>query len=809
MSNIKVDMESRKILFSDDLIEKIIYLIKNIGVVTLEKRYYLSHIKNNELDIDFFSEIVDKISGSIDRSIPFIKEPDGILERMSPKLYGEVVDIISKYNDFNKMLDKISKDVQLENYYGVLEDYLNVLYDYKIKSRDLHLLNELYGLRDNCRDNMSYFKTDDESFDFMNKYNEALRNGDVEKTKDLFFELQDEILKEWEGFVDDIDEMTDDNFCFIGHSTNTLKFYDNFKSNYVSTSLFNQDLNDTYRFSYGFIMPAKHIVCAKSEDMFVDNNADDDQDLLVYCSISVIDHPKKVLEELLDKKRKCEKLGEYTKIYSEVVESEFAPIGIFCFSDGTREIDEFYRMAYELQKNFPNLEVKVLDTFKNKKGVDLVRTKIKMLENLENDYNKRHGNEMINIYFREGDLDRYSFFFEEFKKLKERGDYDIDEVRELYSKNKEYIKFGNSLDKLFTDKYSDKERKFILENNYALNIGVILQKDMDKYSLNDMVVSLKGYVGKLNRYYPGLDEFVSVASKITIDDSIILGLKQIPNMNFLNMTKLILEGVNQKYSEEVIDEEKHLIELEQKYNNIMNELNRRANLEEEYKYYKKICENRRYYPLMKKDYLVVLAKIKDICSLDYALSKEILELTSSLRKLEENEKPLKGDSHKKIKNLNVVKVLESGVKLCKNSIINLDNMVREVFQGDKNNTDKKENCIVLGKYDENEEILRLKKRLGCLNSKKNDNISKLNELKIEKLYIESKVRELFDCSIDEVLEKIKIANQFVGNYDHYSNYNESLNLINQLSKISADLKAERRMLESNNIDLDVIVKKLK
>ena len=228
---------------------------------------------------------------------------------------------------------------------------MNVLYDYKIKSRDLHLLNELYGLRDNCRDNMSYFKTDDESFDFMNKYNEALRNGDVEKTKALFFELQDEILKEWEGFVDDIDEMTDDNFCFIGHSTNTLKFYDNFKSNYVSTSLFNQDLNDTYRFSYGFIMPAKHIVCAKSEDMFVDNNADDDQDLLVYCSISVIDHPKKVLEELLDKKRKCEKLGEYTKIYSEVVESEFDPIGIFCFSDGTREIDEFYRMAYELQKN--------------------------------------------------------------------------------------------------------------------------------------------------------------------------------------------------------------------------------------------------------------------------------------------------------------------------------------------------------------------------------------------------------------------------------------------------------------------------
>lgn len=809
MSNIKVDMESRKILFSDDLIEKIIYLIKNIGVVTLEKRYYLSHIKNNELDIDFFLEIVDKISDSIDRSIPFIKEPGGILERMSPKLYGEVVDIISKYNDFNKMLDKIPKDVQLENYYEVLEDYLNVLYDYKIKSRDLHLLNELYELRDNCRDNMSYFKTDDESFDFMNKYNEALRNGDVEKTKTLFFELQDEILKEWENFVDDIDEMTDDNFCFIGHSTNTFKFYDNFKSNYVSTSLFNQDLNDTYRFSYGFIMPAKHIVCAKSEDMFVDNNADDNQDLLVYCSIPVIDHPKKVLEELLDEKRKYEKLGEYTKVYSEVVESEFDPIGIFCFSDGTREIDKFYRMAYELQKSFPDLEVKVFDTFKNKKGVDLVRAKIKMLENLEDDYNKRHGNEMVNIYFREGDLDRYSFFFEEFKKLKESGDYDIDEVRELYSKNKEYIKFGNSLDKLFTDKYSDKERKFILENNYALNIGAILQKDMDKYSLNDMVVSLIDYVGKLNRYYPGLDEFVSAASKITIDDSIILGLKQLPNMNFLNMTKLILEGVNQKYSEEVIDEEKHLIELEQKYNNIMNELNRRANLEEEYKYYKKICENRRYYPLMKKDYLAVLAKIKDICSLDYALSEEILELTSSLRKLEENEEMLKSNSHKKIKNLNVVKVLENGVKLCKNSIVNLDNMIRGVFQGDKNNTDKKENCIVLEKYDENEEILRLKKRLGCLNSKKNDNISKLNELKIEKLYIESKVRELFDCSIDEVLEKIKIANQFVGNYDHYSNCNESLNLINQLSKISADLKLERRKLESNNIDLDVIVKKLK
>ena len=54
-----------------------------------------------------------------------------------------------------------------------------------------------------------------------------------------------------------------------------------------------------------------------------------------------------------------------------------------------------------------------------------------------------------------------------------------------------------------------------------------------------------------------------------------------------------------------------------------------------------------------------------------------------------------------------------------------------------------------------------------------------------------------------------ISKQFVGNYDHYSKYNQSLNLINQLSKISADLKIERKKLESNNIDLDVIVKKLK
>ena len=54
----------------------------------------------------------------------------------------------------------------------------------------------------------------------------------------------------------------------------------------------------------------------------------------------------------------------------------------FCFTNGAKNYDYNYESAYELQKNFPNLEVHTFDVMKHKTGKELETFKLELVDSL-------------------------------------------------------------------------------------------------------------------------------------------------------------------------------------------------------------------------------------------------------------------------------------------------------------------------------------------------------------------------------------------------------------------------------------------
>ena len=172
-------------------------------------------------------------------------------------------------------------------------------------------------------------------------------------------------------------------------------------------------------------------------------------------------------------------------MYSEIVKDGFEPIGIFCFTDGTKNFNENYKRAHELQKSFPNLKIRTFDVMKKKKGMELDEMKCNLLNNLKSQL-------LPDTYKIEMDnLHRYDLFFEKFDKLKKIGDYTENEIESLFKYNLELLSiFDKEPDELFSGKYNDIEIKYILGKNLKYNIDDILNGQMRAFSLNN----LKNYI---------------------------------------------------------------------------------------------------------------------------------------------------------------------------------------------------------------------------------------------------------------------------------------------------------------------------
>ena len=791
MNNININNETRLLSFSEEMKKKIEYLIDSSFFMNYEKEIYKKIFNDPEISFESLQELLETVENSINKNLEFVVDNEEF-QQINLKMYNDVMSTLEEYNKYNSNYQrnglKIPKN-ELLSKANYIEDYINILYEYKIKRYNLEVLRDLARLRNDCKMNMSYYKSNDEIEIFLSQFDKAIDSGDINTAKKMIEKLQNEILEEWNKYVPNFENMTDDNFCFIGHSTNSRKFEGDFYTGYVSTSLYNQEVNDTYNGRYGFIMMPTNIVGAKSEDMYVNNISTSDEGILAYSLIAKIDHPKRILEESTKQKQENLKKGEKRKVYSEIVQKGFQPVGLFCFTNGALSLDKNYNYAKELQSNFPNLKLKIIDTYKNKKGVDLIQEKLNLINDINYDYAKRHNIlEYINS-IKEEELSRYDIFFENFTKLKESGNYSEDDIRSIFEQNQHFLGSLFDFDKLFTSNYSDKEIEFILYHNYALNINEILKGNIRKFWLIDIGDKLKQHIGKLNKYINGLDEFVTIINKTEITDELVNAMIEQKTDNLYSLSKIILNSVHNNLKKENHESMNKLLVLKENYDKLQEEL-KKLN----------IIDNQIYYSMAKSDYLELCKETKNILEENKKYDEKVKTLQEKLFELEHQKENLKNNCYENSKFYKDIEIQLARLEnlqndLAKHPFFNrraIAKNQKEINEINKNNEIEKNTFNTENKSKENQinyQISCIKNEISYLKSLKNFNNSRLNENNTQLINLKNKIKKLFDCDFNQVEEKIKEANRFMNE----ANYIEIKIRIEKLKREIEEILKQARM----------------
>lgn len=819
MSSINIDSETSQLSISPELQKKIEYLIESSLFMNFEKEAYKKIFQEPKFYFRDLNRLFSEVATSINRELDFVVGNEEF-QKINLEMYNDIMKVFEKYSTYNpehKNKGLKIRDKEVPNFIDDIEDYINILYEYKIKHHDLEVLRDLARLRTDCQKNMTYFKSDKEMEDFLSQFDNAIKSGDIPTAKKMIKELQDEILDEWKTYVPDFENMTDDNFCFIGHSTNSTKFEGNFYDNYVSTSLYNQDVNDTYNGKYGFIMMPTNIVGAKSEDMYANNISTSAEGILAYSLIAKIDHPKRILEELKQQKEANLKRGKTEKVYSEIIQKGFHPVGIFCFTNGALSLDRNYRYAKELQSNFPNLRLKVIDVLKIKKGIDLTQEKINLINDLNEDYTKRHNISTSIPQIKAEELKKYEIFFQNFTNRKENGEYDEEDIRNIFEHNKNLLNPLLDLDQLFTSFYSKEEIKFILNHNYALNIDEILKGNIQEFWLQNMKDKLKNHIGKLNEYIDGLDELVTILNKTEITTELVNEMRSQKKDNLYLWTKVILNHMNNNLQKRNVESKDKLSKLQEKYNKLQEELknlNEIKNLYEES--YFKVIKNEHYYTLAKQDYVKTCKEIKNILEKKQKSEEKVAKLQEKLLTLENQQEVLKNSSYedttidKEIKS-QIIELENINNTLKKHSFLNRIAILkkeREIKQLKINRQNQKR---IFDNENKNNEmnvyhqICSIKKDICFLRNLLDWNQEQLKEENKQLSNIETKMKELFDCRFDEVEEKIKDAHHAISEEEYLGVSSQIRNIKIEIETVLYQTQQEKEKSNQNHQTIENLI----
>lgn len=404
----------------------------------------------------------------------------------------------------------------------------NLLYTYEQTLYDMYLFFDLQASKSEYLRNMKYYKTPEEIKAYAEKFLKLAGVKDLFGLERLQAQIVSEIKDEWQHFTTPINTMTDEHFAFIGHSTTSTVFDKPFAHPLVSTSLFTQDLNDTFNCRYGFIFNPDNILLAGLGDLFVNNDAKSEEEVLPFSKTLKIVHPQKLIDDCQKLKKDNADYGIYDPICTEVVIKGFNPIGLFCFTNGALEYDYAYCNALKLKESFPSLPLAALDIMKHKTADELLNMQLELLNSL----NEQVLDSMDDILY--DDVFRYQMFFEEFKNLKTKT-YTKEDVARLFKKNYKLISYSLRPSVLFSGKYTFEEVKYALLYGYRYDIQKILTGEITKEILLALIRSLSNRVGKLNQYFPYLDEFIMIGSHLQITDEIINALNGIKVHDFKSM----------------------------------------------------------------------------------------------------------------------------------------------------------------------------------------------------------------------------------------------------------------------------------
>ncbi len=794
MEQVTISSDYKTVNIPLDMLEEVKYLVKKSRALS----FYYDRVSSN-MKYAYFDDIVTDLVNSCNFQLELIDN-----EKLDTNIIEEYKEILPVRN--NRKYSNILSYYFSHDREPLIGKTIDNLYKLNRKIEERILIDDLAKAKEDTIVDMKYFMSSEEISAFDKLYTTAIEKEDITTMQEMLGKVQEKILEEWSNYSKDLNKMTDDNFCFLGHSSKTTEYKGEFRTKYVSCSLFNQDVNDAFNNDFGFIMEPINIVGADSRDMDVDNDAIDIDKLTVYSSIKKIHHPQRLLDECLKLKKENQEKGKNYPVYSEVVTLGFHPTAIFCFTNGAKNYDYNYKSAYKLQKNFPDLEVHTFDIMKHKTGKELETFKLELVDSLIEQFTNLSGG------CSSEDLFRYDYFFTEFAKLKQKENYTEADIELIFRKNQDMISYLDSASYLFSGEYSSNEIKYILGNSYRYSINSIFRKDIRPFVINNLT-SLLPYREKLDEYYSGLGKTVFLLSKIEVTDSMLLEIKEEKITNFEELSNYLANKrilvLNEKEEKNEFDLQKNRKEREElikekverensqreylKYSNINMFKDFKKPLESQYnKVLEKISNNDIRFNSILKEYEQLLEQLNSLTiKKETELQKDFtdVEITS---KIDEISKKIDLMSSHPI--LNIIKIRK------RKKVIEKLNIQKE--EKEKDFLDKKKENISAIDNDMNTTTKKIEKKEEILEDIKTEN----QQLKTEKETILDKVNYYFCCNkVEDIAKMIKKSDDFLVNYDFSNDYTirEIDYKISELDKEFLGTVEEKNMIKEERSHLQM------
>lgn len=551
-------LKNGQLLLSKNLSNKIIYLSKNISWL---KKENLKKDKENKVSPFLLTSILCDIEKNTNNfAKEYLTNDLNQSKNFDNLLFEDLKKDLTEYNSWNNQNNTVYTIINKKN--TEEENNKNTILSLKLIDKALNIskkvytLNYIADLNQTIKDlklSLKYCLTEQEINNYISQYNTYISNYNITNAKQIVIEMQQILLNEWKKYTTNIEEyIPGKDFNFLCHSTHTTNFKGNFQSPYISCSLFNQDIHETYNKEFGFILAPHNIVGTSSRDMFINNYAQTEEDLQSYSLVLPIEHPKKILQDCIKRKKQKKNILKSFPTYNEIVIKGFYPIAIFSLTNGTKNLDPNYKNARLLQKKFPNLKIIDIDLLLYDKGEDLIKVKIETIKNIQLELSKTDKNITINNIdhiINKDTIDKYDLFFDKFSKLKTLNTYSTKEIISIFKHNHNLINPKLKNAEIFGGQYNAKEIKYILRKNPRFNIDKILAKNFNYGDLITLINSLEKDAKNLNLYFPGLEEFnqiAQIAKPYFIYAIQIEELKKLNNLNFYTMSKFMLENIIKK-----------------------------------------------------------------------------------------------------------------------------------------------------------------------------------------------------------------------------------------------------------------------
>lgn len=492
-----------------------------------------------------------------------IKITNSLIKNEFYDFSNELKSFIYKFNSIGFDINSVLKDHGYEDEYyinkrKVIEDYynscinnldgnsltgfielVNKLYYFQVK---VFKAKDLFYLKDDLMDNLKDACSLDVYNHYNNIYNSYLKEEilDLKKLEGLFLEIQSIIIDDWKNNLSSVDDYKlGSPFKFICHSTDSNGWNGDYINRFVSASLLTENHTYTYNQPYGFIMDPKNIVMAYSEDLFIKNDSSDLENLYNSGALPIVHSFKNV--------------NENTLYYNEVVLDGFNPIGIFCITDGSKELNPYYLKALKLKENFPDLPILDFDISFFESDIDSILSRNDLIDAIEEELGT-YNNGGPNYY------DYFSYFWDDFMALKS-SDYSSSDIINLFMKY--YNLLNIDLDELLNGNFDDDfVLKLIGANSRYSSINHIFS---GYYNGDDIRTFYEIYsdlssssYNRLDKLFPGFNNFINL-----LDNYLISNEYNVDSLDILGKIKNfdeLISYLNDFYSNDTLelDEKKYL-----------------------------------------------------------------------------------------------------------------------------------------------------------------------------------------------------------------------------------------------------------